>query len=118
MTLRDSQVLEILDMVVQNTPRLKPGDGYYLMGYKSYIFSSHDFIAKYRQWREDAYSRLLDDYRYSTMGIDRKAHAQIAACLGRYAKGHTELSKIGRIKLSKDVHGNEGRPMWWVLRRR
>lgn len=118
MILQSFEVEDILDRVIRVTPQLKPGDRHYRPGFRTYKFSSHNFIEKYRQWNEDAYQRLLARCSGSRAGQDRSAHGQIAACLGRYAKGRDDLRKIGRRELSRDVHGNMVRPMWWIYRER
>ena len=54
---------------------------------------------------------------FSRIGQDRNAHDQIAVRLSQYAESvGSGLTKVGRIALSRDVHGNMVRPMWWIYR--
>lgn len=94
--------------------KVKNSDPFYRVGYDTYRFSSHHFIEQYRKMHPHDYAQLLLACTHSRIGQDRSAHGQIAACLGRYAKGRTDLRKIGRRALSRDVHGNMVLPMWWI----
>ena len=119
MRLSDLEIERILDRIATTHPeyRVKSGESHYVRGRVTYFFSSHHFISHYRARNPGDYAELLDSCRRSRAGQDRSAHAQIASCLGRYAKYHDEIRPIGR-RISKDVHDNNVRPMWWVWRRR
>lgn len=119
MTVDVTKIRDILERIAATHPkyRVKSGVPYYLRGREAYLFSSHHFISHYRARNPEAYADLLDRCRHSRVGQDRSAHAQIASCLGRYAKYRDEIRPIGR-RINKDVHDNNVRPMWWVWRRR
>lgn len=95
---------------------VRRGGLYFIEERDTYRFSSHHFIEQYRAIHPRDYAQLLLACTHSRIGQDKSAHGQIAACLGRYAKGRTELRKIGRRMISRDVHGNMVRPMWWIFR--
>ncbi len=105
----------ISEMIVLHPEyKVKKGEPYYRKGYDTYCFSSHQFIEQYRKMHPRDYAQLLLACTHSRIGQDRSAHGQIAACLGRFAKGRTDIKKIGRRALSRDVHGNMVLPMWWI----
>lgn len=96
---------------------VRRGEPYFIEGRDTYRFSSHHFIEQYRAMHPIPYSILLVSCWFSRRGVDRDAHGQIGACLSRYSEDHRSgLTKIGRIELSRDVHGNMVRPMWWIYR--
>lgn len=119
MRLSDLEIERILDRIATTHPeyRVKSKELHYTRGRVTYIFSSHHFISHYRASNPEAYVDLLDRCRHSRAGQDRSAHGQIASCLGRYSKHHDNIRPIGR-RVSKDVHDNNVRPMWWVWSRR
>ena len=99
--------------------RVKRGEPYYEEGTEVYFFSSHHFIEQYRLDNQGAYANILMRFRRGRLGQDRAAHGWLAARLGRFARTTSgRLVKVGRIRASRDVHGNMVRPMWWVLRGR
>ena len=118
MRLSDFEIREILNHIATTHPeyRAKSGEPFYERGRETYLFSSHHFVSHYRAINPNDYADLLDRCRHSRAGQDRTAHGQIASCLGRYAKHHDEIRPIGR-RVSRDVHDNIVRPMWWVWRR-
>lgn len=114
-----TEIRRIIRRMIDRHPeyRVKPGEPYYEAGRDTYLFSSHHFIEQYRASHQRDYAILLLSCMFSRIGQDRDAHGQIAARLSQYAKGRgSRLTKIGRIALSRDVHGNMVRPMWWVYR--
>ena len=102
--------------MIENHPeyRVENGEVFFEERRSVYRFSSHNFIEQYRASHQSDYARLLMSCRHSGRRLDKNAHSQIAACLGRYARNHPrEIIAIGRSR-SRDVHGNTVRPMWWI----
>lgn len=113
------EIRRIIRRMVERHPeyKVKPSEPYYVAGQDTYRFSSHHFIEQYRVLHQRDYAILLLSCMFSRIGQDRDAHGQIAARLIRYAKRRGYgLIKIGRILLSRDVHGYMVRPMWWIYR--
>lgn len=118
MKLHHSEIDEILNHLAITHPeyKVKSGEPYFESGRDVYRFSSHHFVSHYRALHQREYADLLVQCMRSRIGQDRLAHGQIASCLGRYAKNHDNILSIGR-RISRDVHDNIVRPMWWVWRR-
>ena len=118
MELDDTEIRRIIRRMIARHPeyRVKPGEPYYVAGRDTYLFSSHHFIEQYRAEHQRDYAILLLSCMFSRIGQDRDAHDQIAVRLSQYAdSAGSELTKVGRIALSRDVHGNMVRPMWWIF---
>lgn len=118
MTIDPFEVHRILEHIATTHPeyRVQPCDPRYEDGRDKYMFSSHHFVSHYRALHQGDYANLLVRCMHSSIGQDRSAHGQIASCLGRYAKHHVSIRPIGR-RVSRDVHDNIVRPMWWVWTR-
>lgn len=121
MELDNTEIRRIIESMISRHPEYKvnPGEPYYVAGRDTYLFSSHHFIEIYRALHQRDYAILLLSCMFSRIGQDRDAHDQIAVRLSEYSNiAGSGLTKIGRIALSRDVHGNMVRPMWWIYRRR
>lgn len=119
MEIDDIEIERIIGIMVRRHPeyKVKPGEPYYVVGRDTYLFSSHHFIELYRAEHPRDYAILLLSCMFSRIGQDRDAHGQIAVRLSQYAESvGSGLTKVGRIALSRDVHGNMVRPMWWIYR--